>query len=172
MPYIRQAQVHEEIEELEKEHLAKQADWKAKRKKAFVTFMKSVLEQDKRYSVVPMIDTRRVGLYGTGLEDSSNILGDVMIRREGTYANVCIHSNEPKYGIIVNAGSKMNHGGMQGYPSPSLAWSMINLANELERQFTREVEWEMNKHQQKVITNGNNNHRAYNKNNKQGKNSR
>jgi hypothetical protein len=152
---MRITKVHSELEQSAKEHFDKQESWRVKRKKAFVTFIKSVLEQDKRYTLVPFVDQSKEVRWSNSFasEDSSNILGTVMLKREGTYTDVVIQPNEPKYGVRVFAGSKMNHGGIQAYPSPSLAWPIISMANELERQFTREVEWEMTKHGQQTKVN-------------------
>ena len=71
-----------------------------------------------------------------------------MLQREGIYAPVTIEPFDNKYGIYIQAGSKMTKMTIQSYPSNCLAWPSVIIADELERQFTREVEWEMNKNNQ------------------------
>lgn len=121
------------------------------RRKAFVMFIKEVLKHDKRYSIVPYEDSRdRTKIQWVPNSTRSGILGSVMLKREGAYADVVIHASEPRYGVIVNAGSSFSSGEVKAYPSSSMAWPIVAIANELERQFTREVEWDMNKHNQVV----------------------
>jgi hypothetical protein len=136
--------------------VAKRAEYHKKRRQAFVKFIKPILEQDKRYSIVPYKDSRSKMCWSRD-EQENSILGDVMLKRDGDYAPVLIHPNEPQYGVMISAGSTHTACTIQAYPSPSLAWSVLNIANELERQFVREVEWEMNKKGMKVIKHANNN---------------
>lgn len=124
----------------------KRQDYARKRRQAFVKFIKPILEKDKRYSIVPHVDVKNRSYFYRDQEANENILGNVMLQRSGSYAPVTISSAEPKYGIVINAGSIHSESVIISYPSPSLTWSVMNIANELERQYSREVEWEMNKH--------------------------
>lgn len=143
--------VRAELAKLMIEHQQKKEAWRSKRKKAFINFIKQVLEKDKRFTITPYSESLS-SMWSRSIITPPNILGEVMLQREGTYAPVTIEPFDNKYGIYIQAGSRMTRMTILSYPSNCLAWPSVIIADELERQFSREVEWEMNKHNQSTAT--------------------
>lgn len=101
--------------------------WK---KKSWLEFCKAVMQQDGRYSV----------------EAYGDIFGSLSLRRDGTFCDVHIHPHTPQLGVYIEAGSKFAKTAMACFPSMAMVGPVLKIADELERQFVREVKIEENKH--------------------------
>ena len=126
--------------------------WK---KKAWLDFCKMVMEEDKRYSLLPLTDyynnMKETGMLSR-LSRASGVFSGFCLRRDGTLQDVYIIPHEPNLGLVINAGSKYTGMNLTGFPSKALVWPTLRMADDLERQFIREVSIEANKHSTQLPT--------------------
>lgn len=117
--------------------------WK---KKSWLDFCKMVMEQDKRYTLMPLSDySMAQGGQGSLLARANGIFSNMCLRRDGEMADVYIVPLDPNLGITIDAGSKYQRMQFSGFPAKSLVWPVLRMADELERQYTREVVIQKNK---------------------------
>lgn len=120
--------------------------WK---RKTWLEFCKMVMDADKRYSLLPLVDYNTAkgasGMLSRTIR-AQGVFGNMCLRRDGAMQDIYIVPNEPQLGVLIDAGSKYTQMSMTGYPSKSLVWPIIRIADDLERQYTREVTIEANKH--------------------------
>lgn len=136
----------------QQEHREKINAWK---KKSWMEFCKMVMDTDKRYSLLPMTDydnaMKHEGM-PMRMNKANGVFSNFCLRREGSLQDVYIVPHEPNLGLMVNAGSKYINMIMTGFPSKSLVWPVIRIADDMERQFVREVTIEANKRNTQVIS--------------------
>lgn len=126
------------------ERMEKIKQWK---RKSWLDFCKLVMEQDKRYTLLPLSDySKLMHSQQLGLARANGIFGNMCLRRDGERSDIYIVPLDPNLGIAIDAGSKFTKMTLSGFPSRSLVWPVLRIADDLERQFTREVMIEANKH--------------------------
>lgn len=147
MPYIPAqltlglGDMNEKAEELRERKTA----WK---KKSWNEFCKLVMEADKRFTILPLSDYHaRVKASGMDIRvtRAEGLFSNFCLRREGTLTDVFILPNEPALGIRIDTGSKFITGQLTCFPSKTLVWVAIRMADEFERQYVREVTVQANK---------------------------
>ncbi len=120
--------------------------WK---KKAWLDYCKLLMDEDKRYTLMPLADyNARTGNNSmlTRVQNADGVFSNFCLTRTGEMTDIYILPCDPMLGITIDAGSKYAKATIQGFPSKAMVWPIIRIADELERQYVREVSVEGNKH--------------------------
>lgn len=131
--------------EKNQDRMEKIKQWK---RKSWLDFCKELIAQDKRYTLMPLsdyMDTQK-GNSIWGITKANGVFGNMVLRRDGELNDVYIVPLDPQLGMIVDSGSKFGRMQINGFPARSMVWPVLRIADELERQYTREVTIERNKH--------------------------
>lgn len=121
-------------------------NWK---KKAWLDFCKLIMEEDKRYTLMPLADyNAKVGNSGmvSRVQNAEGVFSNFCLTRTGELSDIYILPQDPMLGVIIDGGSKYSKLQLQAFPSKGMVWPVLRIADELERQYTREVSIEANKH--------------------------
>lgn len=114
-------------------------------KQTWLDFCKMVMESDKRFTILPMFMFIE-GNPMTCLTNDEGVFGRQCLKRDGILADVYIIPMERGLGMEIKAGSKYTSMRFNGFPSKTMLWPVLKIADELERQFVREVAIESSKH--------------------------
>jgi hypothetical protein len=121
-------------------------NWK---KKAWLDFCKLLMEEDKRYTLMPLSDYNNKQ-HNSGMairvQNAEGVFSNFCLTRTGELSDVYILPSDPMLGILIDAGSKYSKLTLQSFPSKAMVWPILRIADDLERQYTREVSIESNKH--------------------------
>ncbi len=106
------------------------------------------MKLDTRYSIILMEDYARTHTINGNRRNSLDYNDDtfkVCLIRDGEYGPVTIIPPCEVYGVVIRAGSIYVHANMNMFPSRNLAWPTIKIADELEIQYSKEVQREKQK---------------------------
>jgi len=119
------------------------------KRKAWLDFCKFVMTEDSRYTLMSITDyNNKMGNSQTinRVQSAEGVFSNFCLTRTGELADVYLLPCEPTMGISIDVGSKYNSGTLQSFPSKAMVWPVIRIADELERQFVREISIESKKH--------------------------
>jgi len=130
-----------------REELREKIDnWK---KKAWFDFCKLVMYADKRYTLMPLSDYNNKTGKNSMLSRTQNadgIFSNFCLTRTGTLTDIYILPCDPMLGINIDAGSTYSKATVTSFPSQGMVIPTLCIADELERQYIKEVSIESNKH--------------------------
>ncbi len=127
----------------------KTEDWK---KKIWIDFCRLVMEADTRYTLMPMTDyNKRMGNHSmtARVANAEGVFSNFCLTRTGELNDVYLLPSDPQLGVLIDAGSKYGKAMIFAFPSKGVLWSVLKLADELERQYVREVKIATNKYSPK-----------------------
>lgn len=121
-------------------------EWK---KKAWLDFCKLVMAADVRYTLLPLTDYNlRTGnnTMVSRVQNADGVFSNFCLTRTGEIADIYLLPSDPYLGVLIDSGSKYGKATIQGFPSKAMVWPVLRIADELDRQYAREVSIESNKH--------------------------
>ncbi len=121
-------------------------NWK---KKAWLDYCKLVMEQDSRWTLLPLSDyNTRAGNNGmlARVTSAEGVFSNFCLTRTGVMNDIYLIPCEPMLGVMIDAGSKYAKCTVTAFPSKGMVWPVLRIADELERQYSREIAIETNKH--------------------------
>lgn len=131
-------------------------NWK---KKAWLDFCKLLMAEDKRYTLMPLTDYNSKAGTNTMMnrvQNADGVFANFCLTRTGEMSDIYLLPCDPILGVKIDAGSKYSTATIQGFPSKAMVWPIIRIADELERQYVREVSIEATKHGTGRLGNGTN----------------
>lgn len=122
-----------------KEYKERIETWK---KKSWHEFCKLVMDTDTRYTLMPLVDYNKRHSNDSmiqRLQNADGVFSNFCLTRTGEKSDIYILPSDPHLGILIDAGSKYSRMTLNSYPSKALVWPVLRIADELERQYIREV---------------------------------
>lgn len=107
-------------------------------KKQWIQFCKDVIAKDSRWSLSLESDALQSI---TGETTPHSTLSDVILRRDGVYADVMMYPYQhDKMGFIIIAGNKLRYIKLIAKVTPAMVVPSIMMGDELEKQFIEDVD--------------------------------